>query len=38
MAMFGMVMVSAFRPKEKREEVARPVREERKLLPPGRRE
>ena len=38
MAMFGMVMVSAFRPKEKREEMVSPVREERKLLPPGRRE
>ena len=38
MAMLGMVMVSAFRPKKEKEMVPPPVTEERRLLPPGRRE
>jgi hypothetical protein len=38
MGMFGVVMVSALKPEEKKEEVALPIREERKLLPPGRKE
>ena len=37
MAMLGMVMVSAFRPKKEKEITPPPV-EERRLLPPGRRE
>jgi hypothetical protein len=36
MGMFGMVMVSAFKPKEEKEQLAPPIREEKKLLPPGR--
>jgi hypothetical protein len=38
MGMFGVVMVSALKSEEKKEEVALPIREERKLLPPGRKE
>jgi hypothetical protein len=38
MGMMGMVMVSAFKPMEEKEEVPPPVREERRLLPPGRKE
>lgn len=38
MAMLGMVMVSAFKPKEEKAKVTPLVREERKLLPPGRKE
>jgi len=38
MGMLGIVTVSALKPEEKKEEVALPVREERKLLPPGRKE
>jgi hypothetical protein len=36
MGMFGMVAVSAFRPKEEKKEEAPVPREERRLLPPGR--
>ena len=36
MGMFGMVMVSTLKPKEEKEQPALPVREEKKLLPPGR--
>jgi hypothetical protein len=37
MGMFGMVVVSAFRRKEEREQIpSPPVRQEKKLLPPGR--
>jgi hypothetical protein len=38
MAMLGMVMVSAFRPKEEKTKVTDLIGEERKLLPPGRKE
>ena len=38
MGMFGIVMVSALKPEEEKEEVALPTREERRLLPPGREE
>ena len=38
MAMLGMVMVSAFRPKKEKEIAPPLVTEERRLLPPGRRE
>jgi hypothetical protein len=38
MAMLGMVMVTTFRPKEQKTKITPPVREERKLLPPGRKE
>ena len=38
LVMLGMVMVSAFRPKEKKKEVAPPIRAEERLLPPGRKE
>ncbi len=38
MGMFGMVMVSALKPEEEKEAVAIPAKEERKLLPPGRKE
>jgi hypothetical protein len=39
MAMLGMVMVLAFRPKkEKEKEITPSSVEERRLLPPGRRE
>ncbi len=38
MGMFGIAIVSALKPEEKKEETALPGREERKLLPPGRRE
>jgi hypothetical protein len=38
MGMFGIAMVSPLKPEEKKEEAALPGREERKLLPPGRRE
>lgn len=36
--MMGMVMVSALRPREEKEKAVLPVREEKKLLPPGRKE
>jgi len=38
MAMLGMVMVSAFRPKEEKTKVTPLTSEEKKLLPPGRKE
>ncbi|MBC8477477.1 MAG: hypothetical protein H8D49_03955 [Dehalococcoidia bacterium] len=36
MGMLGIVTVSALKPEEKKKEVALPIKEERKLLPPGR--
>lgn len=36
LGMFGMVMVSAFKRKEEKEQSALPAREEKKFLPPGR--